>query len=219
MEAEFWHDRWEQNRIGFHDDAVNAHLQQFWDRLHVPPNATVFVPLCGKSRDMWWLHSLGYQVLGVELSPIAAESFFTENHLSPTTSRQGAFLRWEAAGLTILQGDYFSLRPEDVSHCEAVFDRASLIALPPDMRMPYVEQFHRLFATGLDLLLLTLEYDQSIASGPPFAVFDSELSDHYGQNYRIDLLKTADVSDELPSLRKRGVTAIKEKVYQLTSRS
>ena len=216
MKAEFWYDRWEQNRIGFHQQEVNSHLQEFWDAMRVASGATVFVPLCGKSGDMLWLRSQGYQVLGVELSPIAVQSFFTENDLEPTVTRQGDCERWETDGLVILQGDFFALQSEDVRHCDAIFDRAALIALPPDLRVAYVKHLRTLFEAGRNTLLLTLEYDQTIASGPPFAVLESELNDYFAQGYAIELLQTMDASDDLPGLKKRGVLSIEEKVYLLT---
>ncbi|XP_014680650.1 PREDICTED: thiopurine S-methyltransferase-like, partial [Priapulus caudatus] len=41
----------------------------------------VFVPLCGKSADVHWLSTLGYQVLGVECSEIAVKAFFEEQNI------------------------------------------------------------------------------------------------------------------------------------------
>lgn len=36
MDPSFWHERWEQAEIGFHQHDVNVHLQRFWSRLNVP---------------------------------------------------------------------------------------------------------------------------------------------------------------------------------------
>ena len=71
MEHEFWHKRWEENQIAFHQPGPNPLLRRFWPRLGLPPAATVFVPLCGKSPDMLWLAEQSHRVLGIELSPIA----------------------------------------------------------------------------------------------------------------------------------------------------
>jgi len=46
-------------------------LCQYWQELNLAHDSVVFVPLCGKSRDMLWLREQGHQVLGVELSAIA----------------------------------------------------------------------------------------------------------------------------------------------------
>lgn len=216
MRARFWHDRWQQNQIGFHQDAINDHLQQFWSRLKVAAESWVFVPLCGKSRDMLWLRSQGYRVLGIELSPIAVKDFFAENNLNPTITPVGQFERWEADGLVILLGDFFQLSAEDIAHCHAIYDRASLIAMPADMRLTYAQHMNRIAPAHVPTLLITLEYDQSITSGPPFAVLSEEVAQHYGAHYQIESLAKVDVSDEMSGLKNRGVTVIEEQVYLLT---
>ena len=95
MKAEFWLERWQRNEIGFHQGEINAHLQDYWDRVGLKEGGEVFVPLCGKSNDMLWLRAQGHRVLGVELSPLAVEAFFVENQLKPEVRSIGA-----AAGST-----------------------------------------------------------------------------------------------------------------------
>ena len=65
MEAGFWHERWERAEIGFHQQEINTHLQQFWSHLELCPGQRVFVPLCGKSLDVMWLHA-EYHAASVE---------------------------------------------------------------------------------------------------------------------------------------------------------
>ena len=76
MEHQFWHEKWEINELGFHQDNFNPPLVKHWRTLDIPAGSKVFVPLCGKSLDMLWLVEQGYEVFGVELSEIAAQSFF-----------------------------------------------------------------------------------------------------------------------------------------------
>jgi hypothetical protein len=52
MDPQFWHERWQHNEIGFHQDAINSHLMDFWPALGFAPDSRIFVPLCGKSRDL-----------------------------------------------------------------------------------------------------------------------------------------------------------------------
>jgi thiopurine S-methyltransferase len=85
LQQEFWHERWQQNEIGFHDKEINEHLQQYWPAFNIALNSRIFVPLCGKSKDLLWLLAQGYEVIGVELSPLAVQAFFDENGLSATT--------------------------------------------------------------------------------------------------------------------------------------
>lgn len=218
MQADFWHERWEQNQIGFHQDEINNYLQEYWSTLSIPANAPVFVPLCGKSRDMLWLRAQGHPVIGVELSPLAVRGFFAENHLTPTVTPQAEFTRWETDGLVILCGDFFKLEAADVATCAGIFDRASLIALPPDMRAQYAEHFIKILPAHAETLLVTLEYNQSEMNGPPFSVSDAEVQALYAQAFQIERLCKLDTLPDNPGFLKRGVTRLDEAVFRLRPR-
>ena len=41
MNRDFWQARWDEGRIGFHQDEVNPYLQRYWPTLNVPPGATI----------------------------------------------------------------------------------------------------------------------------------------------------------------------------------
>ncbi len=184
MEADFWHSRWQEGRIGFHQNDVNGFLQNHWATLKLPEKSTVFVPLCGKSLDMLWLASLGHRVVGVELSEIAAQQFFAEQSVQPDVVKGDRFTSYSANNVTILCGDFFDLVATDLDGAVAVFDRAALIALPKDMRKRYAEHLRQLLSSGCQLLLVAMEYDESALSGPPFNVPWAEVStlfDHQGE--------------------------------------
>ena len=61
---------------------INNHLISFWQQLNVVPDCSVFVPLCGKSLDLLWLHQQGHVVLRIESSELAVNDFFVENGLN-----------------------------------------------------------------------------------------------------------------------------------------
>ena len=86
MEASFWHERWEENRIGFHENDTNPLLLKYFKRLSLNKGDRVFLPLCGKSLDIAWLLSEGCQVAGAELSEIAIQQLFEELELTPEIS-------------------------------------------------------------------------------------------------------------------------------------
>ncbi|MFP5507023.1 MAG: thiopurine S-methyltransferase [Gammaproteobacteria bacterium] len=218
MDHAFWHARWQANEIGFHQEEINAHLQSYWPRLDVAAGATVFVPLCGKSRDMLWLASRGHRVLGVEISPIAAAAFFAENDLPVEPIEQERFVLRRAGEIALLEGDYFDLRPDDLRGVAAVYDRASLIALPPDLRAAYAAQMAQLLPAGTPSLLVTLDYDQAEMSGPPFAVGAAEVEALFAADFRIEELDALDILDENPRFRARGLTRLAERIFRLTRR-
>lgn len=211
MHHDYWHDRWEQNQTGFHQDEPHPLLRKFW-----PDRSTatgrVFVPLCGKTLDMWWLRRQGFQVVGVELSPLAVGAFFAEAGVTPTTASSGALEYRQADDIRLYCGDFFALRPEDVAGCNLIYDRASLIALPPDMRRNYVAHLHHLFPQGARMLLVTLDYPQAEMDGPPFAVSDAEVHELYPAARQ---LAGRDVLAQNERFSRRGVSRLTENAYQI----
>ena len=216
MQPDFWHERWMLQQIGFHQEAINSHLMTFWPALGVEAGQQVFVPLCGKSADMLWLRSQGYDVVGVELSPLAVRAFFEENALEFTVRQQADFEVYEGDGLRLYCGDFFQLGPADLGDLHAVYDRASLVALPPDMRTAYVAHMAKLLPGGARTLLVTFDYPQHEMSGPPFSVQDEEVRRLYANACEVNLVLDMDILPHEPRFRDRGVTWLHEKVYVLT---
>jgi thiopurine S-methyltransferase len=218
MEPGFWHERWARAEIGFHQQEFNVHLQQFWKQLALQSGQRVFAPLCGKSRDLLWLAGENHPVTGVEISPVAVETFFQENDLRPRRWREGPFEIWEADEIRILLGDFFALEPRHVADCAGVYDRASLIALPPAMRERYARHLDAILPPGMRLLLVTLEYDQTVLPGPPFSVGEGEVRVLYEATHEVELLQIRDALSEESRWRERGLTWLLEKVYRLAHR-
>lgn len=214
MHPDFWHQRWQQNQIGFHQDTPTPLLQKHWPALGVAAGARVFVPLCGKSLDMAWLAARGHRVLGVELSRLAVEQFFAEHGLQPDIedSRYGTHFR--AGDIEIICGDAFGLDAELLASCSAVFDRAALIALPPALRQRYVGELHARLPTGCRGLLVTLEYPQAERDGPPFSVPEAEVRELYADAWSVDLLERRPIPADHPGFV-NGVSRLETAVYAL----
>ena len=75
MNTEFWQNVWQNSQTGFTQKKTNPMLIEHFKVLNVPKGGRVFVPLCGKSLDILWFLSEGFDVVGVELSEIAATNF------------------------------------------------------------------------------------------------------------------------------------------------
>ena len=216
MQPEFWHKRWRLGQIGFHQSAVDQHLKAYWPALNLPAGSRVFVPLCGKSLDMKWLHSLGHSVVGVEISSAAVEAFLMEQGFAARRRLYAGFEIFESDRLTLFCGDFFALTPELLGSISAVYDRASLIAWPPSMRVPYVEHITRLTSPGTPTLLIAVEYPQKQMEGPPFSVMGDVVGNLYAGRHSIEELGRYDFKEIEPRLKARGLTELREVCYRLT---
>ncbi|MCU7959713.1 MAG: thiopurine S-methyltransferase [gamma proteobacterium symbiont of Bathyaustriella thionipta] len=215
MKAEFWIERWQNGQIGFHQEAFNAHLQNYWPALGLPAEACVFVPLCGKTLDLLWLRSQGHSVLAVEISELAVAAFFRENDLQAQITQEEHFSRWQCAGIDILCGDFFDLQAADVGICDALYDRASLVALPAAMRRQYVRHLQKTMPQQKPHLLVALSYDQNVIDGPPFSVEEAEVRELYAAFKGIKKVFSEDVISGSPHLQKKGLQHLQETVYCL----
>ncbi|CAM3890780.1 thiopurine S-methyltransferase [Pseudomonas wadenswilerensis] len=214
MQAEFWHKRWADNQIGFHQGRVNSYLQQFWPTLGLAPGSKVLVPLCGKSLDLAWLAGQGHQVLGVELSQRAVEDFFSEQQLQPEVGQRGAFKTYRSGPLEVWCGDFFALQVEDIADCSALYDRAAVIALPPASRERYAALLTGYLSQDCQGLLITMDYDQALLEGPPFAVVDAEVRQLFA-GWQPQALEARDILAESPKFVQAGVPLLFERVYRL----
>jgi thiopurine S-methyltransferase len=218
LQPEFWQRRWQSGQIGFHQSAVDQHLQRHWPDLDVAGDSRVFVPLCGKSLDLAWLWERGHSVVGVELSAAALESFCMEQGILATWRTIESFDVYEAARLQLYCGDIFELSAEMIGDFSAVYDRAALIAWPPELRAAYVAHLSTLTQAGTQTLLITVEYAQEQMSGPPFSVRPGDVDNLYSANHAIQELSRHDILANEPRLRARGLSRLQEVCYRLTRR-
>ena len=215
MKAQFWLQRWQDGQTGFHLDDVLPLLPKHWSSMALPVGSRVFVPLAGKSKDMLWLASQGYRVLGVELSPLAVRQFFEENKLEPVIHESAAGRHFVAGPIELICGDFFDLGEADLSGCAAMYDRAALIALPVEMRRRYATHLSRMLPAECRMLLITIDYAQSEMDGPPFSVNADEVQVLYADDWQITMLERRDILAAEPRFMERGLTAMHTTVFQL----
>lgn len=215
MDHDFWQRRWHKNDIGFHRDDVHVLLARYWADLNVAEGATVFVPLCGKSHDMIWLAEQGYKVVGVELSPIAIAAFFSEQNLTPQTRPEGEFTVYSQGPYEIWCGDAFALPNKILEQVSAVYDRASLVALPEDLQTKFAELIAQKLSANAPIFLITLDYDPSEISGPPFNISHDRIADLFQATHTISFVRSHNAMDEHIGLRDRGLTALQESLHVL----
>lgn len=209
MDPTFWHNKWSANQIAFHEGQANAHLVAQLPVLDLAPDSRLLLPLCGKTRDIGWLLSRGHRVVGVELSPLAIDQLFRDLALTPTITSRGRMQHYSAERIDILVGDIFDATPEMVGTVDAVYDRAALVALPPDLRPRYADHI-RTLSHAAQQLLICFEYDQNSTYGPPFSVTADEVATLYAGSHIITKLARTPVDGGL-----RGTTPAHEVVWHL----
>ncbi|TQV89413.1 thiopurine S-methyltransferase [Aliikangiella coralliicola] len=209
MDTNFWHQKWKENEIAFHQPSANPLLVKYFQKLSLAKGSRVFVPLCGKTLDMAWLLANGYRVVGSELIETAVEQLFSELGVEPKISIIGKLKHYRAKDIDILVGDFFDLSQADLGLVDAIYDRAALVALPEEMRKHYAAHLVE-SSNGAPQLLLCYEYDQSLMEGPPFSISGKEVSRHYQESYELEKLESAVVADGL-----KGLSDVKENVWLL----
>ncbi len=199
MHPDFWHDRWQANKIEFHEKNGNPLLVKHLDVLALAPGARVFLPLCGKTLDIGRLLAQGFRVVGVELVESAIVQLFDELGITPQISRYGALTCYRADDLDVFVGDFFALSQKTMGPVDAVFDRAAYVALPADMRPRYAAHVTAITGAARQMLL-TFEYDQSQMPGPPFSVEGDEVAARYGDRFEVTLIDRVEIRGGLKGL-------------------
>jgi thiopurine S-methyltransferase len=205
-----WLERWQVGRIGWHEADGNKSLRAHWGA----SARRVLVPLCGKSQDLLWLARAGNEVVGVELSEIAAQAFFEENNLAYSRV-EGEMPAYVAADglIAIYCGDYFEFALGDnVAEFDAYYDRGALVAVSPDSREAYVMHGRTLLGANAMKLIIAVEYNQSVANGPPFSIPAQSMEALWPELERVDAYD--DMDNCPPKFREAGLTEIVEAVWK-----
>lgn len=213
MDASFWHEKWAKKEIGFHEPKVNPILVKNIAQLELDEGARLFLPLCGKTKDIAWLLSEGFRVVGAELSELAIQELFDEMGVTPTIERHANFCHFSAARIDIFVGDIFTLNSLVLGAVDATYDRAAMVALPSEMRLRYAQHLLKI-TNDAKQLLVCFEYDQSQLAGPPFAVSEDEVRTLYSAHYDLRVLQAKALAGGL-----KGKVEAVEKVYLLRALS
>jgi thiopurine S-methyltransferase len=226
VEHKFWHNKWDVNQIGFHLDYVHPLLKRNLELFKVSGvlksglkiRQEIFIPLCGKTLDIGYLLSQNYSIVAVELSEVAVQAVFQELSLpaddQPTISERAGGKLYQAKSLRVFVGDFFALTQADLGDVALVYDRAALVALPQAMRLDYAKHLAKITQYASQLLI-TLDYDQTVAGGPPFAVSNKEVEALYGETYPIKLIEEADIIEDEPRFKAKGLSAFYQRAYKL----
>ena len=202
---EAWIQRWHDGQIGWHEADGNRSLKKYWSAT----GRRVLVPFCGKTRDLLWLEEQGNEVVGIELADMAARAFFEENGLAFDHDAANATYRARDRRIEIVCGDYFKFHGGPFT---AHFDRGALAALPADMRPAYAAHTSSLLSDDARQLVIVVEYDETIGTGPPFSVPAEEVQAYWPTLLRVD--RYDDIENGPPKFREAGLQEMFENVWR-----
>lgn len=208
MDKEFWIERWNNDEIPFHKTDVNPALLKHFKK-NAPASPCVFVPLSGKSIDLLWLARKAVMVRAVELSQLAVDAFFEENQLKFEKVSDDYIHK----NLVIRNANFFELEPDFIGDCNFVYDRGSLVALPPKMRQDYRDKLKVLLPNPHRHLLVTVEHSGGKDFGPPFSVEEQEVRELFSSCSNIQCLETNTHQGTPPHLQEKGVIESTRKTW------
>jgi thiopurine S-methyltransferase len=214
MDASYWRARWHEGRIGFHEGKPNEVLVRLAAEVLGTPDR-VLVPLCGKAVDLAWIAAERHaSVVGIELAEDAARAFFEEQGLPVHRTVDGALQRFEGGPIEIVVGDFFEVTTAEIGTFAAAYDRAALVALPAELRAPYVAHLRTLLVPGARILLISFVHDGSDPTLPPFSVDAAEVRRLF-EGCALEQLEDRDVTAASPTLLARGARSVREQAWRI----
>jgi len=114
-------------------------------------------------------------VVGAEFVEHAVKQFFDEHGTVPETETSGDFVIYRAGAITVIAGDFFQVTRAHTGPIDGIFDRAAMVALPPEIRARYITHLRILAADATRELLVSIEYPPEASSGPPFSIEEPEV--------------------------------------------
>ena len=100
---------------------------------------------------------------------------------------------------------------------DACYDRAALIALPEKLRVIYAQRILSWLRDDAPILLKTLDYDQKLLEGPPYAVSPASVKEYFKGCRTIECLSDTRIEDDLThTLCQRGLSDYQDYVYLIS---
>ncbi len=96
-----------------------------------------------------------------------------------------------------------------VDAVDAVYDRASLVALEPGVRRRYADHLTAIIPHEAPIFLISFEYDTDEMDGPPFSVAAGEIRELFPA-FDAEVVADDDAMASNADLAGRGLTGLRE---------
>lgn len=214
LTLEYWRERWATGAYGWQEKNGNQAL--LWKHFaqiakdafpgKAMKDLKVFVPLCGKSKDILNFHSLGCTVVGIEFVEQPIREFFAENSIKNVVEKK--FTKSEDGRIMIGHGDLFEMEDSlPFSDFDMIWDRAALDILNEKDLVRYSTMMKKLLAKDGVYLLIAPNYDRSEYNGPPLALGPEQLETYYGSAMSVQTIDSVDCLAEGSPVRQRFISA------------
>jgi len=155
-------------------------------------------------------------VVGVEFVDTAVQAFWDGLGVTPQTDEFHGFIRSTHGPITLLQGDIFHLQETHTGTIDAIYDRAGIIAIPPDQQERYAGHMLRLLKPGGQMLLISYDMPLPPEQGPPFSIHPDKMPALFAAASEVSCLQTLMLTpEEEPKLIKRGAAWAREGVWRI----
>ncbi|KAG7094323.1 hypothetical protein E1B28_007923 [Marasmius oreades] len=156
--------------------------------LDLPENGRALVPGCGAGYDAIFLGgSLGYDVVGLDISPAALET--AQRNLT-SSGLQTSKVHFKAS-------DFFTLDPtEEKDKFDLIYDYTFFVAIPPSLRPKWGSQMSKLLKPKGHLITLVYPILPYTETGPPFYVRPEHYPEVLGEGWEKVIDRVPDNSVE-----------------------
>lgn len=182
MEKDFWQQAWNEGRIGFHQSEYTKAMKDKFDNIDLK-GKTVLLPLAGKTKDILYFLNKGAKVIAVEIVEDAIKQFFNENEINYKFQELTNANLYEADNLKFFNADFFKsdeiFKDMDINNVDYIFDRASNVALPKELRIKYYQTIKKIKDDETKFFIITFMHDGPKDFGPPFLIPKDEIKNHY----------------------------------------
>jgi thiopurine S-methyltransferase len=173
------------------------------------------------------------QVVGVEASSIAMDEFSEENpefSVVPKAShyKDSNFLSYHSANDKIMfkVGDFFDANSQQLEgRFDVIYDRASMVAITPNLRQKYMDVINELLKQDGKILLVTVDRrsgkQEAVDGGPPYSINEAQVRALYSSKYHITKISEEDMTNHPSSSKfiESGVTSFFEITFLLQRKS
>jgi hypothetical protein len=143
------------------------------DAAGAAPRLTALVPGCGRGHDVLLLSALGYDVWGLDASPVALDMARENQQASADDARYAPSEDTERGDIAWAAGDFFAddwasgAGAAGSGKFDLVFDYTFLCALPTDMRPQWAKRMAELLTPKGRLICLEFPSGKALSEGGP----------------------------------------------------